>query len=612
MRNWFVTISPKRIEYFITVATLLIVATPIWAIDISIGSPQIIYTKSQRKAGGTAWPDGSFGVVSRGNDEYDFYAANKSTSTLTTGPLSNPAAGKRSVSITGVPRGTFSYLAGGPVYVDPYSGARLMIYHAEKGGTGNSFYSMLGMAVSTDPNGQVFRDLGVIIQPNRIGGQAEVGGGSFAVVNGFLNVYYSDFLSDGTWASVAVARAPMAELLANALVGKSTSFNKYYNGDWSEPGIHGMASSLEVGAPANVWLGMSYNDYLDRLVMVSAQWAPSGVDLYLSSSADGINWSPRQPVALDSGEQYYPTIIGTGADPLRSGQSFYVYYTDSQKGAFSRWSDAQLRRREITINEPGLAANTSLGGGSLGYTADWAPVGNYQADFQAGAPATGWRYAWNPKGKVGASSALVGLRSRFVRTQKDIVAASSSFVGLQWSDAAQAYNTTGGATPTPNPKSHPDDFLTLTSIGGHPGSSTYMPMAGYTIQSDDGDGYYRIADSSIQLAKGQIAAADDSLQVWIYVNDTKIGTPTAVPKNGLLANFDRLLGALHVGDTVWVMIDALKNNNNDAFTNFNFSLEKLVYSAQQLVMSSELAQATVPEPGTVAFLLLLLALPRRR
>lgn len=591
MRLMFRSRSLTCVRYLIVVATLTATAKSASAIDISVGSPQIIYTKSQRKAGGAAWPDGSFGVVSRGNGAYDFYAANSTRITLTTGTLSNPAGTKRSVSITGVPRGSFSYLAGGPVYTDPYSGARLLIYHAEKGGAGNSFYSMLGMAVSTDPNGQVFRDLGVIIQPNRIGGQAEVGGGSFAVVNGYLNVYYSDFLNDGTWASVAVARAPMAELLSNALLGKSTAFNKYYSGDWLEPGIHGKASSLEAGTPANVWLGMSYNDYLNRLVMVSAQWAPSGVDLYLSSSADGVNWSPRQPVALDSGEQYYPTIIGTGANPQHSGQSFYVYYTDSQKGAFGRWSDAQLRRRQITINEPGIADGAGLGGGSLGYTADWVAVSNYRADFQTGAPATGWRYAWNPKGKAGTSAAYAGLR---------------------WSEAAQAYNTTGGATPTPNPKRHPDDYLTLSSIGGHPGSSKYMPLAGYTIQLDDGEGYYRLTDSSIQLATSQTAKKDDSLQVRVYVNDTQIGTPLSVPKNGALTSFDRLLGSLSVGDTVWVMIDPLKNNNNDAFTNFNFSLEKLVYSAQQLVASSQFAQATVPEPNMATFLLLLFALPRRR
>lgn len=569
----------------------LFVFNSVHAIDISIGAPQIIYTKSQRTAGGASWPDGSIGVVSKGGGVYDFYAANSSKIALTTGTLANPAASKRSASVSGVPRGAFSYLAGGPIFQDPYSGARLMIYHAEKGGAGKTFYSMLGMAISTDPNGQVFRDLGVVIQPNRLAGQAEVGGGSFAIVNGYMHIYYADHLADGNSAFVSVARAPMVDLMTNALLGKSTAFTKYYNGDWTQPGIHGLASPLEIGNPPNVWLSVSRNDYLNQLVMVSTQWSADGGDMYLTTSSDGINWAPRQPVALDAGEQYYPTIIGTGLNPTHSGQSFYVYYTDSQKGAWSRWSDAQLRRRQITITSPGLGDGSGVTDNSLGYTGDWVAISNYQSDFRTGTPETGWKYAWNPKGKLGASA---------------------NYASLRWSDVAQAYNTTGGATTTPNSKTHPDDFLALTSLGGHPGKAKYLPMAGYTIQQDDGAGLYCLADTSIQLATHYLAPKDDGLQVRVYVNDTMIGSPQSVLTNGSLASFDRMLGTLRVGDTVWVMIDPLKNNNDDSFTNFNFSLKKLVYTAQNIVFNAQLAPIAVPEPSVLAMLTFFFMLPRRR
>ncbi len=46
----------------------------------------------------------NLGVASRGNGMYDFYAANSTKTTLTTGTLSIPAGTKKSVSITGVPR----------------------------------------------------------------------------------------------------------------------------------------------------------------------------------------------------------------------------------------------------------------------------------------------------------------------------------------------------------------------------------------------------------------------------------------------------------------------------------------------------------------------------
>ena len=225
-----------------------------------------------------------------------------------------------------------------------------MVYHAEKhGASAKDYYSVLGMAVSTDAKGRVFRDLGVIIEPNQQFGQTEVGGGPFAVFDGHMHVYYRDWLGDGTRSELAVARAPIADVISNALLGLRTDFTKYYDGSWSQPGRGGLASALEVGNPSNAWTAVSYNAFLDQLVMVSSQWTATQPDLYLATSADGINWSPRQALVTDPGEQFYPTLIGLGADPQVTGESFYVYYTDSLKGAWNRWKDAKLVRRLITL-----------------------------------------------------------------------------------------------------------------------------------------------------------------------------------------------------------------------------------------------------------------------
>jgi hypothetical protein len=576
------------------VAFLFIGEGALEAANITIGAPEIIFTKSQRKAGGSSWPDGNLGVVSNGDGTYDFYGANSSKTTLTTGTLTNPAMSKQSVKIEGVPKGSgFSYLAGGPVFQDPYSGARLMIYHAEDGGKGKSFYAMLGMAISTDPEGRTFRDLGLIIKPNLPAGNAEIGGGSFAIMNGYLHVYYKDWLANGLTAEVAVARAPMAEVMTNALMGRGTAFNKYYNGGWTEAGINGKASWLDAWNPPNSWLSVNYNDYLGELVLVSSQWSGDGGDLYYATSPDGVNWAPRKPLAVDPGEQFYPTIIGTGADPTHSGQSFYVYYTDSQNGGWGRWGDAQLRRRQMTITSP---PNPNASNNSVGYAADWVSISDYQSEFQTGGPAQGWTYAWDAKGKIGKAS---------------------GYLPLVWSDTAQAYNTTGGATMVPNPKTHKEDYLALSETWGHPGNSKYMPIAGYTIQADDGAGLYRLTDSSIQKANSTLFAKEDGLQVLVYVNDTLIGTGQSVLTNGTLSSFDRILGSLNVGDTIWVAIDPLKNQIDDAFINFDFSLEKLVYYSTQQIQSfaSGLMQSTsVPEPNAAALLVMALAAfrPRRR
>jgi hypothetical protein len=336
------------------------------AINFSVGEKEVIYTASQRKKKKLAtWPDGNLGVVSLNEyGEYEFYAANGPKPVKTTGSLWDPGRSKKSVKITNLPRKTFDYVSGGPVYFDEATGTRLMIYHAEKHGrSARDFHSVLGLAVATDDSGLYFRDLGTIVEPSLQSGQAEVGGGSFAVVDSHLYVYYRDWFEDGSFSNLSVARAPIDELVNNALNWEGTEFTKYFDGNWSEPGRGGLSSPLEIGNPANSWSAVSYNDYLDQLVLVTSQWDADGGDLYLTTSHDGLNWSERQAVDLDPGEQFYPSLIGTGYDPTHTGESFYVYYTDSKKGGWNRWKDAKLVRREVTLypeQEETIAAMAGL------------------------------------------------------------------------------------------------------------------------------------------------------------------------------------------------------------------------------------------------------------
>jgi len=224
----------------------------------SVGAKDTVYTSSQRKKKAKYWPDGNFGVLSNGDGTYDFYAANSSKIKVTTGTLDNPAAKKiGNAKIYGIPKKTYSYVAGGPIYEDPTSGMRLMVYHAEKH-FGSRYSVDLGLAASVDPKGLAFFDLGPIITPNIPVGQnpysSDLGGGTFAIKDGQFNVYFRDYLAnpeDGFSSELAVARAPLADLISNSLNGIQTSFNKYYNGGWTEPGIGGRSSALEVGNPAN-------------------------------------------------------------------------------------------------------------------------------------------------------------------------------------------------------------------------------------------------------------------------------------------------------------------------------------------------------------------------
>ena len=326
-------------------------------------------------------------------------------------------------------------------------------------------------------------------------------------------------------------------------------------------------------------------------------------DLHMATSSDGINWSARQPLAVNIGEQFYPTIVGTGADASRSGQSFYVYYTDSQKGAWNRNKDAQLVRRMVTFDPlidaptpsptpPNMLPELPPEDLPPAVPTEWMAVSNFRDDFQIGSPGDGWQYAWNPTGKLGNAAA---------------------FAPLLWSDAAQAYNTTGGATNVPaNKKTHNDDYLHLTGRGsGHPGQPGYMPIVGYTIQEDNGTGEYRLADSSIVKNDSVASQKEDGLQVMVYVNDTLVGSTTSVSTSGALAGFDRLLGELNVGDTVWVAVNAGANQLYDSFVGFDFSIERAVPLEMMAMMATGgggLMATAVPEPGTALMLLTIAAM----
>jgi hypothetical protein len=572
----------------------------------SIGAKDTVYTSSQRKKKAKYWPDGNFGVLSNGDGTYDFYAANSSKIKVTTGTLDNPAAKKiGKAKIYGIPKKTYSYVAGGPIYEDPTSGMRLMVYHAEKH-FGSRYSVDLGLAASVDPKGLAFYDLGPIVTPNIPVGQnpysSDLGGGTFAIKDGQFNVYFRDYLAnpeDGFSSELAVARAPLADLLSNSINGIQTSFTKYYNGGWTEPGIGGRSSALEVGNPANWWSDVSYNEYLDEMVLVSSQWQAGGTgpDLYLATSPDGVNWSARQPLVLDAGEQMYPTIVSTGSNPQVTGQSFYVYYTDG-----NRWGNTQLARREVTFDPSIPPVTPPTGSGSESdpppaptpTPTEWVIVSKYKDEFQTGGPAESWEYAWNPTGNRGNSA---------------------DFSPLLWSESAQMYNTTGGATMVPDSKSHNDDFLQLGANWGHPGKPGYMPIVGYTIQADDGDGLYRLIDSSIQKIDGTTSNKEDGLGVLVYLNDTLLGPATSVSTNGSVASFDRELGQLSVGDTIWVMIDPLKSQGYDAFVGLDFSLQKAVELTTMGMASFSLGAAVVPEPSSAALVLVALVgcgLPWRR
>jgi hypothetical protein len=220
----------------------------------SVGDREVIYTASQRRnLGLNFWPDGSMGVVAGNNGQLQFYAANSSSSVRTTGTLTSPAQSKQNVSIIGA--SGYNYVAGGPIYQDPTTGTRLMVYHGETHyGSAQNYYTTLGLAVARDSSGLIFDDLGTIIRSNIAGPyhhSIDLGGGSLTAFDGNLYIHYRDYLADGTSSQLSVARAPISTVISNALSRQSTEFTKYFNGGWTESGVGGRATPLEAGNPFN-------------------------------------------------------------------------------------------------------------------------------------------------------------------------------------------------------------------------------------------------------------------------------------------------------------------------------------------------------------------------
>ena len=126
-----------------------------------------------------------------------------------------------------------------------------------------------------------------------------------------------------------------------------------------------------------------------------------------------------------------------GADPQVTGKSFYVYYTDG-----SRWGNAQLARRLVTFDPsippilpPPPGPDPGPDPGQIRSDADG--LDDHQR-LQRRLP----RRRSGPR--VGSTP---GIRTASL-------AARPVFTPLQWSESAQAYNTTGGATQAARVERH--------------------------------------------------------------------------------------------------------------------------------------------------------------
>ena len=240
-------------------------------------------------------------------------------------------------------------------------------YHHEPGGvcSGNSLtVPVIGAMVSYD-GGNSFEDLGPVLTaadaPNcqALNGFFAGGHGDFSVITDrdrhYFYFLFSNYGGDGSQQGIAVARMEFGHRFA-----PSGAVMKYFDSDWTEPGLGGEVTPLMgVIRPwqfedADAYWGPSvhWNSFLQQYVMLlnhaccGTRWPQK--EIAVSYSKDLVTWT--KPVTLlddiGFGPGYYPQVLGT-----QDGE------TDTLAGELARFYVQGVSHWEIIFHQDPPAAS---------------------------------------------------------------------------------------------------------------------------------------------------------------------------------------------------------------------------------------------------------------
>lgn len=171
-------------------------------------------------------------------------------------------------------------------------------------------------------------------------------------------------------------------------------------------------------------------------------------------------------------------------------------------------------------------------------------VSSFQGDFQRSTPKAGWRYLWNEHGDLGTPA---------------------HYSELQWRDTPEPMYMPDARGPYPNPP--PASYLRVTATGGHPGHGPWRTRLAYEFYviyafTVPERGTYRLSNTSLGRLNG---GRSGTVHVRVFVNDAETG-PDVVCRSADGISFDRDLGALEAGNTVYVAVGPGEADGEDRFT----------------------------------------------
>ena len=238
-----------------------------------------------------------------------------------------------------------------------------------------------------------------------------------------------------------------------------------------------------------------------------------------------------------------------------------------------------------------------LAGGVSAGTVRATVVADYRDDFAAhivGAVsgvtaavfADGWAYLWNAPTNWTPDAGVTGDMST------GVLGDPTSYIPLLYTSDSGTPWTSDSDTVGSN--HNPDRYARATASGGHPGAGSEINNLGntnslgltidrcvifaYTLQADDGAGMYALTNTLVT----RTSTSGDGDRIYIHINDDAILQSFYVPPATTTPlSFDLDLGALSVGDTIYVAVgtdgpgDGTGGAGNDGFT-IDFSIDRAI------------------------------------